>query len=114
MEEEKNEKIGQREIPFIELTWEDSEDLMSLATSSQFSDFILEESLMAITDALENNKTTAELFNIFNLSVIIEIERPHFKGVLNTINDMFITHEQYERCTELKKLITKFKITDEI
>jgi len=70
----------------------------------------LEESLVAIIDALESEKSKTELFNIFNLSVIIEIEKSQFKTVLNKINDMFISNKQYEKYTKLKKLIKKYKL----
>jgi hypothetical protein len=110
MEEEKKENIEQRSIPFIELTWEDNKDLLDLASQESFTSFILEESLVAIIDALENSKSKAELFNIFNLSVIIEIEKSQFKTVINKINDMFINNEQYEKCAKLKNIIKKYKL----
>ena len=99
-----------REVTYIELTWEDNEDLLSLAESEQFTHFILEESLKAIIDALDNDKSTAELFNIFNMSVIIEINKSQFKTVLDKINDMFVKNEEYERCAQLSKLIKKYQL----
>ncbi len=111
MDEKDNKKMTEkREVTYIELTWEDNEDLLNLANSEQFSHFILEESLKAIIDALKNKKPKAELFNIFNMSVIIEINKPQFKDVLNKINEMFIQNEEYERCTQLSNLITKYKL----
>lgn len=111
MDEKKDKKMTEkREVTHIELTWDDQEDLLSLANSEQFSHFILEESLKAIIDALKNEKTVAELFNIFNMSVIIEINKSQFKDVLNRINGMFIQNEEYERCTQLANLIKEYKL----
>ena len=110
MEEKNKENTEQRSIPFIELTWDNNKELLELASQESFTNYILEESLVAIIDALESEKSKAELFNIFNLSVIIEIEKSQFKTVLNKINDMFISNEQYEKCTKLKKLIKKYKL----
>lgn len=111
MDEKKDKKMTEkREVTYIELTWEDNEDLLSLAESEQFTHFILEESLKAIIDALDNDKSTAELFNIFNMSVIIEINKSQFKTVLDKINDMFVKNEEYERCAQLSKLIKKYQL----
>jgi|TARA_S200002703_G_scaffold120451_1_gene106283 hypothetical protein len=111
MNEKKDKKMTEkREVTFIELSWDSQEDLVDLANSEQFQNFILEESLKAIIDALKNEKQTAELFNIFNMSVIIEIEKSQFKTVLNKLNEKFVYNEEYERCAQLKKLIKKYKL----
>lgn len=111
MNEKKDKKMTEkREVTFIELSWDSQEDLADLANSEQFQNFILEESLKAIIDALKNEKQTAELFNIFNMSVIIEIEKSQFKTVLNKLNEKFVYNEEYERCAQLKKLIKKYKL----
>lgn len=111
MNEKKDKKMTEkREVTFIELSWDSQEDLVDLVNSEQFTNFILEESLKAIIDALKNEKQTAELFNIFNMSVIVEIEKPQFKTVLNKLNEKFVYNEEYERCAQLKKLIKKYKL----
>lgn len=111
MDNEKDKKMTEkREVTFIELSWDSQEDLDELANSEAFQHFILEESLKAIIDALENNKPTAELFNIFNMSVIVEIQKPQFKIVLNKLTEKFVGDEEYERCAQLKKLIKKYKL----
>tara|TARA_R110001592_G_scaffold271671_2_gene538230 strand:+ start:2114 stop:2458 length:345 start_codon:yes stop_codon:yes gene_type:complete len=94
-----------REVINIEIDWDSEEDLIGLADNENFVDFILEETLKAIIDALKNNKEKAELFNVFNMSVIIELKKSQFKTVLEKINDMLIRNEEYERCSQLKKLI---------
>jgi hypothetical protein len=83
---------------------------MMKKNSEVFQHFILEESLKAIIDALKNNKPTAELFNIFNMSVIVEIEKSQFKAVLGKINNKFLGDEEYERCAEVSKLIKKYQL----
>ena len=97
-----NEK---REAIYIEINWDTPEDLSDLANSREFQNFILEETLTSIVDALENNLSKAELFNIFNMSVILEIEKSQFKVVLEKINSYLIREEEYERCTQIQNLI---------
>ena len=94
-----------REVINIEIDWDSEEDLIGLADNETFVDFILEETLKAIVDSLKNEKEKAELFNVFNMSVIIELKKSQFKTVLEKINNMFIRKEEYERCSQLKKLI---------
>ena len=106
----KAEEIEKREVTHIELTWDNVDDLAELSASHQFKSFILEESLKSITHALKSNLKKAELFNIFNMSVIIEIKRSQFKVVLEKINSLFLEDEEYERCSELQKLIKKYKL----
>ena len=109
-EKDKMDKVVKREVVNIELNWDNEQDLIELGDNEVFVDFILEESLKAIVDALKNNKEKAELFNVFNMSVIIELKKPQFKTVLEKVNRMLIKNEEYERCNELKKLIKKHNL----
>lgn len=106
----KADEKNKREVTMLELSWVTKEELYNLANSEKFYSFILEESLSAIVDALKNKKDKAELFNIFNMSVIVEVEKIKFKSILKEIEKYFIENEEYERCTELQKLIKKYKL----
>ena len=106
----KIEDDSKRKVTHIELVFGSQEDLIELSASHQFKSFILEESLKSITHALISNLKKAELFNIFNMSVIIEIKRSQFKVVLEKFNSLFLEDEEYERCNELQKLIKKYKL----
>ena len=62
MEDKKDQKMTEkRDIPFIELSWNDQEDLLSLADSEQFKDVILKESYKSIMYSLKNNLCTRKL-----------------------------------------------------
>lgn len=104
-EKDIDSKDEKREAIYIEINWDTPEDLSDLANSREFQNFILEETLTSIVDALENNLSKAELFNIFNMSVILEIEKSQFKVVLEKINSYLIREEEYERCTQIQNLI---------
>ena len=109
-EKDKMDKVVKREVVNIEIDWDSESDLIELGDNEIFVDFILEESLKAIVDALKNNKDKAELFNVFNMSVIIELKKSQFKIVLERINHMLIKNEEYERCNELKNLLKTHKL----
>jgi len=108
MEEEIKKEI--RETVIIEIDWDNQEDLIELSTNLKFREFILNESYKSIMYALENNLKKAELFNIFNVSVIIEIKKSQFKSVLSRVAKLFLEKEEYEKCSIIKKTITKYEI----
>ena len=100
-------KDKEREVTPIEITYNTKKDLDELASSDQFKSFILKRTLEEIEFALENNLEKIEIFNIFNLSLIIELERKNFKSVLNKVMDSYIKDEDFEKCNQIKKLIDK-------
>jgi len=100
-------KDKEREVTPIEITYNTKKDLDELASSDQFKSFILKRTLEEIEFALENDLEKIEIFNIFNLSLIIELERKNFKSVLNKVMDSYIKDEDFEKCNQIKKLIDK-------
>ena len=106
----KEEEKKPRDITVIEIDWENPEDLAELSTNDKFIKFELKESYLSILTALKNKENKAELFNIFNMSVIIEINKSQFKTVLNKVIQMLIEEEEYENCNKIKKLIEKYEI----
>lgn len=110
MEENKDTKGSQDsvgEATYIELVWDNTQDLIDLENSPEFSSFILLKSYEAITTAIENDLDKVELFNIFNMSIIIELDKSQFPLVLDSIIEYFVGIEDYEECKKIKNLIDK-------
>ena len=101
------DKDKEREVTPIEITYNTKKDLDELASSDQFKSFILKRTLEEIEFALENDLEKIEIFNIFNLSLIIELERKNFKSVLDKVMDSYVKDENFEKCNQIKKLINK-------
>ena len=101
------DKDKEREVTPIEITYNTKKDLDELASSDQFKSFILKRTLEEIEFALENDLEKIEIFNIFNLSLIIELERKNFKSVLDKVMDSYVKDENFEKCNQIKKLIDK-------
>ena len=101
------DKDKEREVTPIEITYNTKKDLDELASSDQFKSFILKRTLEEIEFALENDLEKIEIFNMFNLSLIIELERKNFKSVLNKVMDSYVKDEDFEKCNQIKKLIDK-------
>ena len=101
--EEKIKEIKQKPT-LLEIVYNDSEDLKKLATREEFRQFIIEDSLKTIKNAIKNNLDKVELFNIFNLSLVIELKKSNYKSVLNKITQHYIKEENYEMCNSIKKI----------
>ena len=89
----------------IEIVYNDSSDLKKLASKEEFRTFIIKDSLESIKNAIKYGDDKVELFNIFNLSLTVELKRSNFKNVLNNITKYYIKDEDYEMCNQIKKLI---------
>jgi hypothetical protein len=107
---EKEKVTQKREATGIEIIYNNSEDLKKLSNREEFVSFILEDSFKTIEIALENNLDKVELFNIFNLSLVVEIEKPNYKNVLNSLIKYYISEENYEKCALIKHIIKQYEI----
>jgi hypothetical protein len=95
-----------KEIPtMLEILYNNDEDLKTLATTEEFREFILKDSLKSIKKAIENDLDKVELFNIFNLSLIVELEKSNYKNALENISKHYVEDEEYEVCSSIKKII---------
>lgn len=104
---EKDTKTKKKEVTNIELVYENKKDLISLASNEEFVKLILEDSLKTITKAINENLEKVELFNIFNLSLIVELDKPKYKSVLERIIEHYIQDEDYDKCAEIQSFIDK-------
>jgi hypothetical protein len=103
---EKKEVI-KREVTTLEIAYHKREELLKLSNSDEFVDFIIDDSYKTIKKAIADGLEKVELFNILNLSIIIELERKNFRKVLNKIIQHYIGYEEYEKCSEIQKLKKK-------
>ena len=66
-----------------------------LSNKEEFRNIIMRDAFKAIKEAIKNDKTTVELFNIVNLSVIIKLSYLYYPSALKKISNYF---EEYEDC----------------
>lgn len=102
---EKDTKKKGREITNLELVYQDKDDLLKLANSDEFVEFILLDCLDTIKKAVKEDLEKVELFNILNLSLIVELEKQSFKPVLERIIEHFVEIEDYDTCIEVQQII---------
>ena len=98
-----------REITSIEISYSTKRELKELSNKEEFQNVIMRDSFKAIKEAIKNDKTTVELFNIVNLSVIIKLSYLYYPSALKKISNYFEEYEEYEKCAEIKQLINKIK-----
>jgi hypothetical protein len=104
---ENKTKSKTKNLTNIEIVYGDKEDLIRLASREEFIEFILVDSLETITKAMCGGIEKVELFNILNLSLIIELESSNFKPVLERITQHYLKVEDYKQCSKIQKLIDK-------
>jgi hypothetical protein len=102
-------KLEKEKVTMLEILYNDNEDLKTLATTEEFRKFILKDSFKSIKKAIEDDIDKVELFNIFNLSLIVELEKSNYKSALESITKHYIKDENYEICSSINKLIKKIK-----
>ena len=99
-----------KEITTIEITQRSKTELKELSNSKEFQDIILKDAYQSIKEAIDKKWKKVELFNIINLSIIIEIPDIGFPSALQKISKYFEEKEEYEKCAKIKKLINKIKL----
>jgi len=104
-----DKEAKKREITNIEISYSSKRELKELSNKEEFRGIIMKDSFRAIKDAIKNNYTTIELFNIVNLSIIIKLSSLYFPTALKRISNYFEENEEYEKCAEIKQLINKLK-----
>ena len=98
-----------REITNIEIDYRNKNELKELSSSKEFQDIIMGDAFLSIKEAIDKKWKKVELFNIINLSVIIQISNKGFPSALNRISKYFEINEEYEKCAEIKQLTKKIK-----
>ncbi len=98
-----------RKITSIEISYSTKRELKELSNKEEFRNIIMRDSFKAIKEAIKNDKTTIELFNIVNLSVIIKLSSLYYPSALKKISNYFEEYEEYEKCAEIKTLLSNLE-----
>lgn len=91
----------------IELYFDEDEEIELFKENQQFENFILFKSLKLISLAIQRKQQTLELFHIFNLSMMVVLDKTQYIPVLKKILGIKEQQEDYNTCAEIKDLINK-------
>ena len=109
MEEQNQNNVDGMELQlptYLELELDGSTiQLEELKNNKAFCFFIIENVFKKIKFAIENNLDTLKIFNIFNLSLMVELDKSQFKDILNHIIKVYAEHDDFETCIEIQNLI---------
>lgn len=91
----------------IELTFDDIDDLESVYEQKETIEPIFQNVLDIIEKAIKLKKNKIELFNIYNHSLILSLDKDNYLNVLETIKNFYLKEEKYELCKRIQDIINK-------
>jgi hypothetical protein len=88
----------------VEIKYDDTEELMLLATQDEFVTFMFKNAIAAIKQAIRKNKSECVIFDILNYNLKVAIKKEHYKTFLNKAIRHYEALEDYAQCSELVTL----------
>jgi len=98
----------------LQISYDTKEDLEIISNNEDFISFALQQSLDVVLQAIEENKPKVELFNVVNLSLIIEIDSTQYTPVLKKIQEHYSQLEDFDKCIEIQDVISKLSIYEKV
>jgi hypothetical protein len=98
----------------LQISYENEEDLKAISRSEDFTAFALQQSLDVILQAIEDKKDKVELFNIVNLSLIVELDSTQYPVILKKIQEHYSQIEDFDKCIEIQDVISKLSIYEKV
>jgi len=98
----------------LQIAYENEEDLKAISKNEDFTSFALQKSLDVILQAIEDKKDKVELFNIVNLSLIVEIDSTQYPAILKKIQEYYSQIEDFDKCIEIQDVINKLSMYEKV
>jgi hypothetical protein len=98
----------------LQISYNDKEDLEAISNNEDFIAFALQQSLDVVLQAIEDDKPKVELFNIVNLSLIVEIDSTQYIPTLKKIQEHYSQLEDFDKCIEIQDVISKLSIYEKV
>ena len=80
----------------VEIKYEDTEELMLLASQDEFVTFMFKNAIAAIKQSIRKNKSECVIFDILNYNLKVAIKKEHYKTFLNKAIKHYETNEELE------------------
>jgi hypothetical protein len=103
-----------KDIINLQIEYENEEDLELISKNEDFTTLALQQSLDIILQAIEDKKDKAELFNIINLSLIVEIDSTQYSTALKKVQEYYSQIEDFNKCIEIQDVINKLSAYEKI
>lgn len=98
----------------LQISYENEEDLKAISKNEDFTSFALQKSLDVILQAIEDKKDKVELFNIINLSLIVEIDSTQYPAILKKTQEYYSQIEDFDKCIEIQDVINKLSMYEKV
>lgn len=98
------------EVINLNIVYFQEEDLEILLETKEFTDLVIQESYKRVKKALEEKLKKITLFKISNLMLSVEVEHSNYLNILNNTLAYYTEEEKYEICSEIQKIIKKYKL----
>lgn len=98
----------------LQISYENEEDLKAISKNEDFTSFALQKSLDVILQAIEDKKDKVELFNIVNLSLIVEIDSTQYPAILKKTQEYYSQIEDFDKCIEIQDTINKLSMYEKV
>lgn len=96
-----------RKIPVFKVSIEPGADYSQLLEVPEIKQIVLEETVYAIKDGINKNKSSISLFEVAHTDYYIELSKNKWKPSLEKALEYFLEKEEYDRCAEMRDLINK-------
>lgn len=101
------QKRGPKTHKPVRLRFSGSDDYEKLNSSKEFKNFIFGETIKALKFAINSKKKKIDLWVIEDSGDIVSVKNDKYKSILENAIKFYSEQEQFEKCTELEKLIKK-------
>ena len=88
----------------VEIKYDDTEELMELASQEEFVKFMFKGAVAAIKQSIRKNKSECMIFEILNYNLKVIIKKEYYKQFLNKAIKHYESLEDYIQCSELVTL----------
>ena len=88
----------------IDIQYEEEEELDEMLLNEEFTTFILENSLVALKQAIRKNKSECVFAEVVNYNYKIKIPKTQYKNLIKVLLKHYEAKEDYSTCSELMRL----------
>jgi uncharacterized protein YktA (UPF0223 family) len=89
----------------LEITFNQTEDLLELSQNKKYRKFILEETYRALKTNIPLKSEKIQLFDIINFGFIISVSSENYSKCLYSVLKHFESIEDYDSCSDVKELL---------
>jgi hypothetical protein len=103
----KTRKKMRRKVPVFRVTAEPGADYSVLSNAPEIRKAVLDETIYAIKDGIEKHKASISLFEVADSDYYIELSKDKWKPTLEHLIEYYAEKEEYDKCVEVRDLISK-------